>query len=137
MKKKIIKTVKVVLAVFLIVACLGEVGIYARVMRNKDIINEYLDEYNTGTATFDDVKAVNLHLKDYVKIGETETSDLVLSRSYWFFGITLMSGYKKSKRFGNIFTYRDKNNNSYSVTATDEWCPFFRVYSVSKGIIRN
>ena len=135
MKKKIIKIAKIVLSVFLIVFCIGEIAIYSTITHNKDKINEYLDEYDTGTATFQDVMAVNLHLKDYLKIGETEASDIVLSRSWWFFGITLMSRYKKTDRLGSTFVYEDKKGNHYAVTETDDWRRYFRVYSVSKGVI--
>lgn len=135
MKKKIIKIITIALSVLLIVFCIGEVAIYSNVTHNKDEINKYLDKYDTGTATFEDVRAVNLHMKNYVKIGETETADIVLSRSYWFFGFTLMNGYKKIDRLGSTFVYEDKKGNHYAVTETDDWCRYFRVYSVSKGVI--
>lgn len=137
MKKEIIKRVVVVVSVLLITACIGEIGIFVWIMRNEDTINKYLEEYNTGSATYEDVRAVNLHFKDYVKIGETENSDLVLSRSYWLFGITLMSRYKKVDRMGNAFVYKDSDDNSYVVVQTDDWCHFFRVYSVTKGVIKD
>lgn len=136
MKKKIIKRVAVILSVFLIAACIGEIGIYVWITQNEAAINKYLEEYNIDSATYEDVRAVNLHFKDYVKIGETENSDLVLSRSYWFFGITLMSRYKKVDRMGNAFIYKDSDDNRYVVVQTNDWCHFFRVYSVTKGVIK-
>ena len=135
MKNNIIKKISTVLALLFIITLGFEISRAVWITQNKDEINKYLDEYETGTATYEDVRAVNLFLKDYVKIGETEKSDLVLSRSIWFFGATMMFGYKKVDRLGSGYVYKDKNNNTYSVIETNEWCPFFRVYSVSKGVI--
>ena len=133
MSKKIWKKAAAAVAVCLTAVLLAEIGLFAWVTSNKDTINGYLDEYETGTATFEDVRAVNLFWKDYVKIGETEKSDIVLSRSYWLFGLTIMRGCKKTDRMGNMFCYEGRHGETLTVVQTDEWCPFFRVYYVSKA----
>ncbi len=132
-KRRIVVSVIVSLAAVFVIF---EIVTFSVLMLNRNKINGYLDKYDTGTATFGDVAAVNLYLKDYVKIGETENSDLVLSRSWWFFGLTVMKNYKKVDQLGTAFIYEDKDNNTYYVIETDEWCHFFRVYSVSKGVIK-
>ncbi|MBQ3692039.1 MAG: hypothetical protein II931_01770, partial [Clostridia bacterium] len=122
--KKKFKPVIIAAVTLLIVIALGEAGMFFALMKNKTQISSWLEEYDTGTATFEDVAAVNLFFKDYVKVGETEKNDRVISRSLWFFSFTVMGKYKKVDRLGSAYVFSDKDNNVYTVVATDEWCPF-------------
>ena len=135
MKKKKIKVIAAAAAAALCFAVLYAAAPYLLVTLGREKINEYLEEYDTGTATYEDVRDVNLHIKDYVRIGETQTSDRVLSTEYWNFDAAIMSGFERTERLGNTFVYRDKSGNTYAVTQTDDWCPFFRVYTVTKGVL--
>ncbi len=130
MKKKIVKAMIVLLSVIAVIWIAFVVFLAA----SADKINYYLDEYDIDNATAADVVKVNLHLCRCVKIGETEKSDIVLSRTF-LFEPEIMFGYKYTDRLGSTRVYKDKNGSTFSVTATDDWCPYFRVYSITKGII--
>lgn len=101
---------------------------------SSDKIEYYLDEYDIENVTVTDVALVDLHLRKYIKIGETEKSDIVLSRTF-LFERELMLGYSFSDRLGTGYVFKDRHDNVYTVTGTDDWCPYFRVYYVSKGVI--
>lgn len=128
MKKKKLIAVIVSLAVLLFVG----IGVFSAVM-----INRYLEEYDTGSATFRDVVEVNLDIKDYVKIGESENYDYVLAKGSWSFKSSVMKDYDNTDRLGSAFLFEDKENNPYWVIQTDDWCFFFRVYYISKGVIED
>ena len=130
MKKKFFKAMIVLLTVIAAVWIAFAVFLAA----SAEKISYYLDEYDIDNVTSADVVKVNLHLCRYVKIGETEKSDIVLSRSF-LFEPEIMLGYEYTDRLGSTRVYKDKNGSTFSVTATDDWCPYFRVYSITKGIV--
>ena len=128
MKKKKVIGVIVSLVVILFVG----IGLFSAIM-----INRYLDEYDTGSATFRDVVEVNLNIKDYVKVHESEEFDYVLARSGWSFKDTVMKDFDNTDRLGSAFLFEDKEDNPYWVIETDDWCFFFRVYGITKGVIED
>ncbi len=60
--------------------------------------------------------------------------DIVLSRTL-LFEPEIMFGYRYTDRLGTMSVYKDLYGNTFSVVASDDWCPYFRVYYVSKGVI--
>ena len=128
MKKKRVILVIVSLVVILFVG----IGLFSAVM-----INRYLDEYDTGSATLHDVVEVNLNIKDYVKVRESEEFDYVLARSGQSFKDTVMKDFDNTDRLGSAFLFKDKEDNPYWVIQTDDWCFFFRVYGITKGVIED
>ena len=103
MKKKKIIAVIVSLTILLFVG----LGVFSAVM-----INRYIEEYDTGSATFRDVVDVNLGIKEYVKIGESEKYDYVLAKGGWSFTNSVMKDYDNTDRLGSAFLFKDKEDNS-------------------------
>ena len=137
MKKIIAKRVKRALLICLTAVLVIEALIFVMLLYSKSEIEEYLEVYDTGTATYEDIMMVDLNLKDYVRIGGNETYDYVLSRSYWLFDATVMADYKRVDRMGSAFIYEGSGGKTYVLIETDDWCRYFRVYSISKGVLKD
>lgn len=130
MKKHDIKVLFIMILVLTLVW--GTVTVFF--VSSSDKIQYYLDEYDIENVSVLDVAEVNLGIKKCVKIGQTDKSDIVLSRTL-LFEPEIMFGYRYTDRLGNMSVYKDLYGNAFSVVASDDWCPYFRVYYVSKGVI--
>jgi hypothetical protein len=93
-------------------------------------INKRLEEYHINDINAVDVIAVDLGIKDYIKISNKNGADFVLAKENWNFENYFEDEIKFVEQYGTDYEYIMDNGKSVWFEKTDEWCIFFRIYKI-------
>lgn len=93
-------------------------------------INNCLEEYHIHDVDAFDVIAVDLGIKDHIKIPNRKGADFVLAREDWNFENYFDSEIELVDQYGTDYEYILSNGDSVWIEMTDEWCMFFRIYKI-------
>ncbi|SEL50723.1 hypothetical protein SAMN02910353_02767 [Ruminococcus sp. YRD2003] len=104
-------------------------------------IYENLKSYGYGVKELPETTLVYLHLSDGFTVSTEENHSVFIGRhSYIYDDLLQKKGYYKSDQMGLVYSYRKEgkdykadNVHEFHITASNDWCHWFRVYDMSGG----
>lgn len=104
-------------------------------------IMKYLKEYGYGIKQLPKTTLVYFHLsKGFTVSTEGKHSIFIGRDSYIYDDFLQKKGYYKSDQMGLVYAYRKEgkdysadNVHEFHITASNDWCHWFRVYGIGGG----
>ncbi|MBR1593050.1 MAG: hypothetical protein IJ666_08620 [Ruminococcus sp.] len=124
------KFLSAVLIIFIFFFIISEIFIY-----------KYLKSYGYGTKELPKTTLVYFQLSKGFTVDEEENYSVFIGRhSYIYDDFLNKKGYYKSDQMGLVYSYREENKSyssdnihAFSITASNDWCHWFRVYRIGGG----